>query len=90
MIAAPMKRCVLCGRSRELNKHHLGGQNHIPWLTMLLCESCHDNFHAKFRQSVNFHFTPNKKMRLIRAMQAILVFLWMLLEMLRSEIQSLE
>ncbi len=90
MIAASLRRCALCGRSRKVNKHHPGGQNHIPWLRMVLCEDCHQNFHARFRQSVDFHFTPNKKMRLIRAMQAVLVFLWMLLEMLRNEIQLLE
>jgi hypothetical protein len=90
MIAASLRRCALCARSRKMNKHHLGGQNHISWLSMLLCEKCHRNFHARFRQSVDFHFTPNKKMRLIRAMQAVLVFLWMLLEMLRNEVQLLE
>ncbi len=85
MIPASRKRCVLCGSRRKVHEHHLGGQNHISWLTMLLCESCHETFHAKFRQSVNYRFTPNSKIRLIRAMQAVLVFLWVLLEMLMKE-----
>ncbi len=79
---------MLCGSRRKVHKHHIGGQNHIRWLTMLLCETCHENFHARFRQSVDFEFTPNSKMRLIRAMQAVLVFLWMLLEMLVKEMRS--
>jgi hypothetical protein len=70
-----------------VHEHHLGGQNHIPWLTMLLCETCHESFRARFRQSVNFHFTANKLVRLIRAMQAVIVFLWVLLEMLQKEMR---
>lgn len=85
MIAASLGRCVLCGSRRKVHEHHLGGRNHISWLTMLLCEACHETFHAKFRQSVNYHFTPNNQLRLIRAMQAVLVFLWVLLEMLMKE-----
>jgi len=87
MIAASLKRCVLCGSRRRVHEHHVGGNNHIPWLRMLLCELCHENFHARFRQSVNYEFTPDHKKRLIRAMQAVLVFLWMLLEMLVKEMR---
>ena len=88
MIATSLPRCVLCGSRRKPHKHHPGGQNHIPWLTMVLCERCHENFHARFRQSIDYRFTPDHKMRLIRAMQAVLVFLWMLLEMLLKEMRS--
>jgi hypothetical protein len=88
MIAAGLKRCVLCGSRRKTRQHHIGGQNHISWLTMLVCEPCHETFHARFRQSVDYRFTPNSKMRLIRAMQAVLVFLWVLLEMLVKEMRS--
>jgi hypothetical protein len=88
MKAIGLRRCVLCGSRRKLHEHHVGLQNHIPWLTMLLCEPCHENFHARFRQSVDYRFTPNPKMRLIRAMQAVLVFLWVLLEMLVKEMRS--
>lgn len=70
MKAAGLRRCVLCGSSRKMHEHHIGGQNHISWLTMLLCEPCHETFHARFSQSVDYRFTPNSKMRLIRAMQA--------------------
>jgi hypothetical protein len=88
MITTSLTRCVLCGSRRKVHKHHIGGQNHISWLMMLLCEPCHENFHARFRQSVDYRFTPDHKMRLIRAMQAALVFLWMLLEMLLKEMRS--
>jgi hypothetical protein len=87
MIVATLRRCVLCGSSRKLHEHHVGGNNHIPWLRMLLCELCHENFHSRFRQSVNYEFTRDPKKRLIRAMQAVLVFLWMLLEMLVKEMR---
>jgi hypothetical protein len=82
-----LRRCVLCGGRRKPHKHHIGGQNHIFWLRMLLCEACHETFHARFRQSVNYRFTPNSQVRLIRAMQAVLVFLWVLLEMLAKEMR---
>jgi hypothetical protein len=88
MRAASLRRCVLCGSRRKMHEHHIGGQNHFSWLTMLLCEPCHEDFHARFRQSIDYHFTPNAKMRLIRAMQAVLVFLWVLLEMLVKEMRS--
>jgi|SRR6266478_2636494 len=52
MRVAGLRRCVLCGSRRKLHEHHIGGQNHIPWLTMLLCGPCHETFHARFRQSV--------------------------------------
>jgi hypothetical protein len=88
MIAASLRRCVLCGRRRSPRGHHTGGQNHIAWLKNILCEPCHENFHARFRQSVDYRFTPDNKIRLIRAMQSVLVFLWVLLEMLMKELQS--
>jgi hypothetical protein len=88
MIAASLKRCVLCGRGRRPHKHHPGGRRHVAWLRNILCEPCHENFHARFRQSVDYRFTRNKKIRLIRAMQSTLVFLWVLLEMLLKELQS--
>lgn len=88
MKAIGLRRCVLCGSRRKLHEHHIAGQNHISWLTMLLCEPCHESFHARFRQSVDYRFTPNSKMRLIRAMQAVLVFLWVLLEKLVKEMRS--
>jgi hypothetical protein len=88
MIASNLRRCVLCGSRRRPHEHHIGLKRHIPWLTLLLCEPCHETFHARFRQSVDYRFTPSHKMRLIRAMQAVLVILWMLLEMLMREIGS--
>jgi hypothetical protein len=88
MIAANLKRCVLCGRRRSPRQHHVGGQNHTRWLWNILCEPCHENFHARFRQSVDYRFTRNKKIRLMRAMQSTLVFLWVLLEILMKELQS--
>jgi hypothetical protein len=47
MITMSLARCVLCGSRRKVHKHHIGGQNHISWLMMLLCEPCHENFHAQ-------------------------------------------
>jgi len=84
-----MRFCNLCGTTHRVTKHHVGGVNFIAWFRMTLCANCHDNFHAKQRGAgIDLRFTPNAKVRLIRAMKMSLLFLWMLLDMLEKEIQS--
>src|SRR5437879_2897940 len=82
--------CVLCGSTERIQFHHVGNRQHIAWFLMPLCSSCHEIFHVKLLQATGTDFlksTPCSKTRLIRAMQAALVFLWTLLEVLKQEIQ---
>jgi len=84
-----MRRCNLCGSTHNLTQHHPGGRNFIAWFTMTLCPDCQVVFHARQRGAgIDLRFTPNTKVRLIRAMKMTLLFLWMLLDMLEREIQS--
>ncbi len=86
-----VRRCVRCGRTRTVEEHHVGGRNHIAWFTMPCCRECHEKFHVDLgRAGVNLQFTRSVKLRLIRAMQAALVFIWMLLDALKRELQSEE
>lgn len=56
---------------------------------MWLCAKCQVIFHARQRAAgIDLHFTPNAKLRLIRALKMALLFMWMLLDMLEKEIDS--
>jgi len=84
-----MRLCNLCGSTHELTRHHVGGQNFIAWFTMWLCTKCQAIFHARQRGAgIDLRFTPNTKLRLIRALKMALLFVWMLLDMLEREIDS--
>lgn len=84
-----MRRCVLCGATREVTKHHVGGKNFIAWFTMSLCANCQLIFHARQRAAdIDLHPTPNPFKRLIRALKMTVLFMWMLLDMFEREIDS--
>jgi hypothetical protein len=78
-------RCVLCGSSNQVERHHIGGQNHIAWFTVPLCRKHHlELTTALSRAGVDMRYTPDVRERLRRARQATLVFLWMLGEFERE------
>lgn len=82
-----MRRCNLCGSTHNITRHHVGGQNFIAWFTMSLCAKCQEIFHARQRGAeIDLRFTPNAKLRLIRALKMTLLFAWMLLDMMEKEI----
>jgi hypothetical protein len=84
-----MRRCVLCGSTHDVTKHHVGGGNFIAWFTMLLCAKCQVIFHARQRAAgIDLRSTPNPFHRLIRALKMTVLFTWMLLDMLEKEIDS--
>jgi hypothetical protein len=65
--------------------NHIGGRNHLVEFTMPFCKEHHDEFHVKLRQAgVNLTFTSNKVERTRRALQAIKIAEWMLLEQLKQ------
>ena len=82
-----MRRCVLCGSTHDVTKHHVGGQNFIAWFTMPLCARCQEIFHARQRAAaIDLRSSPNPVVRLIRALKMTVLFMWLLLDMLETEI----
>jgi hypothetical protein len=56
---------------------------------MLLCDRCHEIFHARQRAAgIDLRCTPNALKRLVRALKMTVLFMWMLLDMLDSEIDQ--
>jgi|SRR5215469_1327597 len=84
-----MRVCSLCGTDHHVTQHHVGGRNFIAWLTMSLCAKCQKIFHARQRAAgIDLRFTPNSKLRLMRALKVAILFVWMLLDKLEGEIKS--
>ena len=60
----------------------MGGRYHIAWFTIALCVKHHICLTEALRLApVDMRFAPNKRERLRRARQAVMLFLWMLGEM---------
>jgi hypothetical protein len=80
--------CVMCG-SKNVERNHVGGKNHVAWFTMPLCIAHHAQFHHLLRAAgVNLEYTSDPWERLLRAQEACMIFQWMLtkaLKVLNSE-----
>lgn len=84
-----MRRCVFCGTTLSVTRHHVGGQNFIGWFTMPLCARCQEIFHARQRAAgIDLRSTPIPAKRWIRALKMTFLFAWMLLDMLDQEIEA--
>ena len=87
LAVSKVAHCVLCGRPGQIEMNHLGGQNHLACFRMPFCIECHVRFHAMVRQAdINLEFTSDKVERIRRALAAIKIGEWMLLEQLRTGI----
>ncbi len=72
-----------------MQQNHLGGNNHLPWLTYPFCKKDHAEFHVMCRRAgVDFLYTANKSIRLIQALKAMLVGIWMVVDMLEKQLGS--
>ena len=61
----------------------------MPWLFFPFCLPDHNEFHARCRQSgVDFKYAANKAIALIQALKAILVGMWMVVEMLEKHLNN--
>ena len=81
----PVKRCVLCESPHNVQGNHLGGRNALAWFTMPFCERCHLLFHAMVdRAGIDLRYTDDSIERIRRALAAITVAEWMLLEKLKN------
>jgi hypothetical protein len=68
-----------------VERHHLGGQQHVLWITVPLCREHHVRLTAMIHAAgIDMRYTPNRDERIRRARQATLMFLWMLDEMARK------
>jgi hypothetical protein len=72
-------RCTICGSADRVEKHHVGGRNHVVWFTILLCRDHHLRLTAYIAAAgVDMRYSPDRLTRLRRARQAIYMLLWFL------------
>lgn len=72
-------RCTICGSTDQVEKHHVGGRNHVVWFTILLCRKHHVKLTAYIAAAgVDMRYTPDRLTRIRRARQAICMLLWFL------------
>lgn len=78
-------RCVICGTDKGVERNHSGGRNHVAWFTMPFCRPHHEQFHALVTSAgIDLEYTSDPHERLLRALQAIAICQWMVLEALRK------
>ena len=83
-----VKKCVLCGNTGNVQGNHLGGRRHLAWFTIPFCGECHSLFHAMVnRAGVDLRYTHDPVERTRRALAAIKIAEWMLLEQLKNVTQ---
>ena len=86
-----VKRCVLCGSTRNVQGNHPGGRHHLAWFTMPFCDECHFLFHEMVKRAgIDLRYTHDLVERTRRALAAIKVAEWMLLEQLKNVTHSKE
>lgn len=80
-----LKRCVLCGDTRNLQGNYLGGRQHVAWLTKPFCAKCHSLFHAMVTGAeIDLSYTHDPIERFRREPAAIKIAEWMPLEELKN------
>jgi len=66
--------CILCGSCKDIERNHIGGRNHLFWVTGPLCRTHHRQFHTLLeRAGVDLEYTTDPVERLIRASKAITI-----------------
>jgi hypothetical protein len=72
-------RCTICESTNHVERHHVGGRNHVVWFTILLCREHHVKLtHYIEAAGIDMRYTPDRLIRLRRARQAICMLLWFL------------
>jgi hypothetical protein len=80
-------RCVICGSTRKIEMNHVGGRHFVAWFTMPFCYEHHARFHILVQQAgVDLRFTSDGIERARRALEAINICNWVVLEMMKEEI----
>jgi hypothetical protein len=79
------RRCAICGSTKEIEEHHLGGRKHAAYFTIPLCHSHHKAVTiAITRAKVSMQRTSDTAERARRARLATYVFLWFLEEAMQT------
>lgn len=90
LTGSTVKRCVLCGSARNVHRNHPGGRHHVGWFTMPFCDPCHRLFHQMVdRAGIDLSYTHDPVERTMRALEAIKIAEWMLLEQLKNTLSTL-
>ena len=72
-----------------MEQNHLGGKKHVPWLILPFCRKDHAEFHVMCRRAgVDFRYTAKKSIRLVQALKAMLVAMWMVVVMFEKHLKS--
>jgi hypothetical protein len=72
-------RCAKCGSIHNVELHHIGGRNHVAWITIPLCQKHHVELTIAIRRAgIDMRYTSDKAERLRRARLTIYVCLWFL------------
>jgi hypothetical protein len=80
-------RCVICGSARKVEMNHIGGRHFVAWFTVPFCYEHHARFHIQVQQAgVDLRYTSDPIERARRALAAIKICEWVLLEMMKEEI----
>jgi hypothetical protein len=83
----PTLRCVVCESTEKVEMNHIGGRNFIAWLTMPFCGEHHARFHVLLQQAgIDLRYTSDPIERARRALAAIKIAEWMILEMIKEEL----
>ena len=75
----PVRRrwCAICGSTKDIEQHHLGGRNHFPYVTIPLCRWHHVRITIAIQHAgIDMSYTSDRPERVRRALQACLVFQW--------------
>lgn len=82
--------CVICGKRKRVERHHIGGRKHLVWITAPLCHIHHERLHCLLKSAgIVLEYTADPVERLIRATKAINIFMCMVVDALH-EVRSLE
>jgi len=80
---ADLNRCLLCGREKRIEQHHVAGKRCDSEFTVPLCQVCHAQATENLRRAdIDMRYAPESGERLRRALKATAVFLRMLAEAL--------
>ena len=72
-------RCTICGSTDQVEKHHVGGRNHVVWFTIPLCRDHHVRLTRYIEGAgIDMRYTPDRLERIRRARQAVCMLLWFL------------
>jgi hypothetical protein len=73
--------CTICESTHHVERHHVGGRNHVVWFTIPLCREHHVKLTRYIEAAgIDMRYTPDRLTRLRRARKAVYMLLWFLEE----------